>query len=631
MNIQSFVRLFKCVPIDKKKSKKPNKDLLTKTIPLGFVFAPEVVANYSDTELDNMVGDIEEEIGISGEKMNSAFHKSWLKVRDASDEQLFFEQIIHYITTYGFERLGIYDEHSVYIPSEQLDIPELQEEKIRLVVIRGYTKKELKEKLLTLLGMGVALKTETLKDVVDVSLFVELEENEIEGIKNKEIRPVLYDYFNMVPESPVEFLRYMIYKSTETTLLIKSSELIEEIAGNENIGLVKFFNQYDHAYGLERLAEIFYRFKPLFLAFRTNRSMKKIVNKIRRLATIHHKPMPEDFLNSITSRLSQGKGVDVEKLKKELKKVNIFRKIRLAYALRFREKDVGSILYNIRNGKGYVTDFNFEKKTVAHILCGHVIESIVEDIKEKVEKKKVYIPEFINYALPSTEKQFTGDFPSGTSVSVPKNMVFGIYWQNQNYRVDLDLSLLSADSKIGWDSDYRTGARDIMFSGDVTDAPRPRGASELFFVERQRKQAFLMMVNFYNYSSKVKVPYKIIVANEAPSEVRENYMVNPNNVVAVAKSVIDQKQKILGLMVSKTDGNKFYFTESSVGNSITSRNGEMSNKAREYLVHFYENAISLREVLEEAGAKFVDDPEKADIDLSPENIEKATILELLGV
>jgi len=86
-------------------------------------------------------------------------------------EQLVMEQLIHYFTTYGFKDMGIYSEESVYIPSEKLDIPELKED-IKLTVIKGYTKEELKEKLMKMLSSGIALKEDTIKDVLDVATFV---------------------------------------------------------------------------------------------------------------------------------------------------------------------------------------------------------------------------------------------------------------------------------------------------------------------------------------------------------------------------------------------------------------------------------------------------------------------------
>ena len=237
--------------------------------------------------------------------------------------------------------------------------------------------------------------------------------------------------------------------------------------------------------------------------------------------------------------------------------MNIFRKIRFAYALKFRTKDVDSILYKIRNGKGYATEFDFTEKNKAQKVLDIVIKSIVKDVSKNVKGKKIYIPDYINYTLPATEKQFTGYFPSGTYVSIPKDMIFGIHWKDvKGYRIDLDLSLLSPETgKIGWDSSYRTEDKDILFSGDMTEAHN--GATELFYIQRQTKKAFILFVNYYNFDGEIEVPFKIIVAKEKATDFKMNYMVNHNNLISVAESKINQKQKVVELLISTTSENKF--------------------------------------------------------------------------
>ena len=356
---KATIRQFKALPIERPKNKKASEKLLNETLSRGFIFAPEVIANYSENELL----DITKDIGLTPEQLNKSFHKSWNKIKTADIRQLIVEQMIHYITTYGFEELGIYDENSVYIPNEKLEIPDLKEN-LNLTVIKGLTKVELKKKLLKLLGSGIALKEETIKDLTDVALFVELNEKEVAAIKNKEVKIIMYEYLNITPQNAVEFLRYAIYKSTEETLLIKSGKLIAIIAEKKNINVAKLFSDYERTYGLIPLAEIFNRFKPIFFAFRTNKKLKVIINKIGRISKVRHKPMPEDFLNEVTSKLKRGEDVNELVLVSELKRVNIFRKIRLAYALKYRTKDIESILYRVRNGKSFAKEFEF-KDTLA--------------------------------------------------------------------------------------------------------------------------------------------------------------------------------------------------------------------------------------------------------------------------
>lgn len=299
-----------------------------------------------------------------------------------------------------------------------------------------------------------------------------------------------------------------------------------------------------------------------------------------------------------------------------------------------------SILYRIRNGKSYAKEFSFPNKEDAGIVLETVLDSIIEDVAKNVRGKRIYIPDYINYTLPSTEKMFTGNFPTGTSVRVDKDIIFGINWKNlPGKRVDLDLSLVDETGyKIGWDRMYSDASKDILFSGDITDAKGKNGATELFYISEPVSKSGLMYVNFYNHreSEGYEVPFKIVVAqSRTRREWKKNYVINPNEMIALSNSKINQKQKVLGLMVSREGENIFYFTEAYMGNSITSRAGGYGDQARKYLFNFYENAISLKDVLERAGAEMIGDADKVrldvgvDIDLSPEALDKSTIIELL--
>jgi len=629
----ALLRLFKALPVEEH-GEYPihiecHNAILKDTIKYSFILSPEIIEAYQE-DLPATIQLVAKEVGLSGSQMNNSFHKSWKKVQDASIEQLVIEQIVHYFTTYGFKELGIYDKETVYIPNETLEIPDIELDTIPLIVIRGLTKDEIKVKLLSLLQSGVALHEDTLKDIAKIAKFVALNATEIETIKNKEILCMLYKQLNIIPENPIEFLRYLLYITTGKTLLIKDPETIELIQEGEKHPITSLFGKYEKEYGLQRLAEIFYRFKLLFLAFRTNKAVRPTINKIRRLAKKYHKPMPEDLLNVVTAKLQQGKLYEAE-LEKALSKANIFRKIRLAYALKYRTKDVRSILYRIRNGKGFAKDFHFAQKRNAEQVLDIVVNSIVKDLRPKVEGKEIYIPEHIKYTLPATEKQFSGNFPSGSYVSVPKDMVFGVHWENvDNNQIDLDLALVSMDGKIGWDGAYRTEDRGVLFSGDLTDAPKSRGgASELFYVAKQELSTYLVTLNFYNYQKDVEVPFKIFVAQEKVKNLKGNYTVDPNNVVATTDTKIQKQQMVIGIVVTTTDHCKFYFAESVVGRGISSSESEVTDRIRKYLFNFYTNTLDLGKVLERADAEIVTDLTKDSIDLSPEALEKDTILNLL--
>ena len=629
--MESTIRLFKAVPVTVDKKKKPTKALLKKTMPNGFVFDERIIFNYSDVQCDKLINSIKQELILSSEELNNAFHKSWSKIKDANMEELVLDQMMHYITTYGYEHLGIYNKDMVYIPDEVLNIPKLKTDKINLLVIRGYTKDELKIKILNILNSGIALAENTIKDVVEVSEFVGFSPDEVHNIKNKEVKIKLYEKLEIVPENPTEFLRHVINIGTGNSLLIKNSGTIERIKLSDK-KVVDLFANYQALYGLPKLAQIFYRFKPLFLAFRQHKELKHMINKIRKLAKTEHKPMKEDYLNSITAKLKNNITVLPSKLYLELSKVNTFRKIRLAYALKYRTYETNSILYKVRNGKGYATDFEFKHPDKAKLALKVVMNSIVDDLTKNVKGKKIFIPENLHYTLPATEKQFTGNFPNGSYISIPNDMIVGIHWTNlPTHRVDLDLSLITADGKIGWDDGYRSSDRKILFSGDITDAPTPNGATELIYAKEQIKSSGILKVNYYNFENNQTVPFKIIIAKEKTTDFKKNYMINPNNIISIAKTSIDEKEKILGLFVTTTNECRFYFSETTIGNSITSRITPYAIHSRNYLMTFCQNMITLNNLLEKAGAILVDEKDKdtCDIDLTPENLEKDTILKLI--
>ena len=625
--MKSLLRLFNAVEIEDKELKK--ELLLKQTIENGYILSPEITGNKTKNEIDNIIKEINEVIGIADNQLNSSFHKSWKKVKNASLDKLVLEQIIHYITTYGFEELGIYNQNNVFIPNEKLNIPNININKIKLTIIKGYTEKEIKEKVLLLLESGIALKEETIKDIIDVCLYIGINEKDISKVKNKEAKIFLYDYLNIMPKNNVEFLRFIIYKLTASTLIIKNKELIDKIKLSNTISIIKYFELYEKEYGLNNLSEIFHRFKPIFLAFRNNSKMKILINRIRRLSKKFHKPMKEDYFNNVTKNIKENK-INKDEFIEKLKDINIFRKIRLAYSLNYRvKKNNNAIVYRVRNGKGFASELDNKNRKEIKEYLNILMESITNDIKKNVENKKIFIPKYIKYALPATEKQFIGNIPFGSFIKLKKEIIIGVHWENQGYnRIDLDLSLINKTKKIGWDGQYRNEGKTLLFSGDMTDAPLPNGASELFYVNIDNEEDYCLNLNYFNYDEKIKVPFTLFLGSEKVEHMRKNYVFNPNNIISKIEMVMDVKQKVLGYLKTG-EKNKFYFNETIMGKAITTKNTEYMKLANDYYNSYFKNSIILNKILKQAGAIIVDNNKECDIDLSIENLEKDSILKLL--
>lgn len=626
--MKSALNLFKAVPIKGKEAVTPEQfsTLNEKFVKSGFVFAPEVLAEYKGADLDKLVKEVNALYGKDGADLNKAFHKSFAKVRDASLEQLWFEQALHYMTTYGFEQMGFFSHESVYIPSESLDVPEVEED-FKLTVIRGLTNTELKAELLEFLQAGISLKDTTIKDVLDIATFVGISEAESQEVKNKEVRIALYDYFNYVPSNNLEFLRYMVYKITGMTQIIKNPATIETIKAKFSITHEGMLAKYVGTYGEAELAKLFYRYKPVFLAFRKTSNAKKIVNSIRRSAKINHQPMRADLLNSLTGMLKTGQKIDEKELATALDNVNTFRKARLAYALKYRTEDHEGIMYRVRNGKSYATKFENANKESVEAVYNQVIAAIAKDIAGNVEGKTFLIPENLVYALPTTEKQFIGNIPSGSFVEVGEDMVFGVQWSNvKGHRVDLDLSISNMNGKVGWDGSYR--GDDTQFSGDITDAPN--GAVEVFRVGNKAEGLWLVNLNYFNFAN-VKVPFKIFAGSDSQA-ISRNYLVDPNKLKLVVDSEFDgDRQKTLGILYADEKSRRFIFSESTFDKLRSSRHTDYSQYALDYIKNYYTDVIDLSELITMAGGTVVAEvPEEGEyVDLSIEALDKTTIIDLL--
>ncbi len=609
-----------------------SKSNLQKCIRNGFVVTAS--ANKYPENITEIIDKCIKLFGLNGKQANSSFHKSWEKVRSASIEQLVLEQLLHYFTTYGFEALGCYNESSVYIPVEKLSIPKIDIDKITLTRIQGYSKAQIKEKVWKLLHSGVALSQATVNDVVEILSLFKVDANQIEEIKNKEVRTVLYDKLDIIPASNLEFLRLLVYKCTEKTLLIKDRLTLKTIKEHKTFSLKSYFIRYAEQYGLGELAKIFYRFKPLWTAFKKH-DCAPFINQIRRLAPANHTPLGEDYINSITAKLARGEKISASKLESELSRVNIFRKIKLLYSLQHRLAAPTSILYRIRNGKGYAEEFTTQNHAKHIPVYDMVWQNIADDLSKKIKGKSIYIPENFVYALPSSEKQFIDRIPSGSFIEVGPNTIVGVHWYNlERTRIDLDLALLSVATKIGWDRSRRTQDRNILFSGDMTSAPKPNGASELFYI-KSIPEALLLTLNHYNkYEEGSEVPFTFLIAQQEIEKLDRKllppyYMVNPNSILLKLNSSITNKQKMLGYLTPIPNGVRVYLVGTDVGNDITSSYKPHIAHTNNYLYNFYTNPLSLNYLLYMAGAKHVSQ-DKCKINLSPNEIGKDTILNLLS-
>lgn len=597
----SSLKLFKNIPIEEERTIK-NTQIFEEAL------ENRILLNYDKFNREEL-NDILEVYKLDIETLNNTFHKSFSVVKDSSIDALISQQLIHYFTTYGLESMGLYNENLVYIPAEKLEIPELTID-VPLIVINKISLNELKEKLLVLLTSNIALSKDTIDDVINLSDYID--KDSFDKINNREIKIFLYEKYNIVPKQNVEFLRYIIYKLTSKTLLIQNKELIQIIKNSDLNLATKLFQNYINTFnGYKKLAEIFLRYKKIFLAFKNKNypELNKIINKISKLSKKYHKPLQPSILDTLTSQKHNEKEII-----DSLNNVSIFREIRILNSLRYREfknkndtQPNYDIIYKIRNGKAYIS--KLKNKYSYNALINIINEHLKNRINKLWENKSIYFPDNIQYVIPTSEKQFVGNIPSGSSLTIPKdNIVVGIKWKNlknPEERIDLDLHLNGYESSFGWDSAYR--GKDIFFSGDITDAPN--GATEVFYIGKDIFNSSLRLsLNNYTPSDR-KIPFELIVATANEEDINKNYIINPNNVICKVPFNFETNINNITLGIIKIDENiNFYFNNFNVGKSITSHNDEITNATLKCLEDYSLTQYTLRELCEESNIKISTKP-----------------------
>lgn len=610
-----------------------------------------------DTASEEIIKEAIEQYGKDGEKWNQTFHKDFEIVKNAPIEDLIMQQLIHYITTYGFESLGFYDSNLVYLPKEKLEIPKLVVENIELIPIKPITVDELQEKLMILLTSGIALSEQSIKDIMVLSDYID--KDRFDEIVNREIKVTLYDKYNIMPKNPDEFFRYLIFKTTGDTLKINNSQLINKIKNSNKEKALTMLESYMTKNGLAKLSSIFLRNKNLFLAFKVKKeddlqlsaNMNRIINALRKYSITYHKPLSKNILDCLTD---ENVDVDLEKLPELLDNITIFREIRIVNGILYRLNGSNAIVYKIRNGKSFVKTLNNRTKEYVvrlNAIYEVVYKHLINRLKNKINSKTIYIPENITYMAPTSEKQFSGNIPDGSYLEVPRtdNMIYGIHWTNlsnkttkksgfygeeeydeySDERVDLDLKQMNKSEVFGWDASYRSSTNDILFSGDITDAPLPNGATELFYVgQNYGHGAFLITLNNFTQNN-ADVPFEFVIAKATHKpENRVYYALDPNNIYEKLDMVVKkgEYQKVVGF-IAIDDTIKFYFNDFSQGNKRTSRQNDVTMGTFDYLQSYSKVQLKLRDLLKDAGAILTDKETITKTVIKEKVDEKGNILE----
>ena len=537
-------------------NKKQDEYYINELLKFGVVCSP-----YSDVEV------VYQYVQEKKFNPNATFYKTIEEVANKTRWELFVDQILHYYTTYGTDFQG----KPFIVNDTPIDISQT-------VFIDAISEEEAVERCQNILYSGIALTQETIENILLV-----LENNfKIDSIKNKEALCIICVKNDVYPQNAEDIVRVLVYKAIGKTLLIKDKGTLMQISNSYGIIPVEL---------AEKLSEVFYRFKDIFISFKSNPLNKRTVNKIRKLATKNHKPFVPAFWSNV---LSEQK--DFSTVEKKAEELNNFKKISILNAiLQNIFNDTKIKPYVIRNGKLWVETDLDDKPDMKRIgYLQKVFTIIYQSLIHSIEKNKceISLPESLVVLAPSSEKNFMGEIPIYSYVELKDDAVIGIHWRGKDGANDLDLSMIDSKGyKIGWNADYYDEKKSFVYSGDMTTA-KPE-ATELLYRKQESDAEGIVKVNPYNAKENAK--YKVFFAQEPISKLVKNYMVHPENIIYQYDDTISE-EKILGVFAD----NKFIFCNFRMKNKRVSEQS-ITDLQLTYLKRIHKHLLTLEQILTDAG------------------------------
>lgn len=564
-----------------------------------------------------------QKLGLDNEIWSNTFHKSWKKVENAPIEQLVLEQLVHYFSTYGMEMLGL--EAMPLIPCEAV-----LSNKEALPSVKAFTVVRVVDYDTALAIVENLLKTVKAPHKNDVEAYINLMKYTgltVDELTSFELKIARCKQLDTVPTNGQDFVRYAIYTMTGSTLVIKNRNTIMRIKSYCSQHPSDAYNLLSKGDEVE-LAKVFYRLKPLILAFKESDKCKPIVNKIRRLAVKYHKPLSDVNIANVMKLISENRIEDATKVLENADNRAIVKLIN--FAISSVNGDVK--IYNIRNGSTYITERKTDLKNIKTLMFMCLKQLMVKNT-DRLAGKTFLIPDYVDYPVPVSEKQMIGNLPYGTVVHGTKEDTItpAIWWTNGNNgadRVDIDLHLINATEHFGWNAGYRSGDRKVLYSGDMTDADPY--ATEAYRVIVGEDDVYLLNACLYNGAD--DTPFKFMLTDVDIT----NKGKAPVNVEDALFPPIDMKFNGTRQMnIGFIRGSSFCFYGSELGCSRTP-DVELNAKALQASIDRCTGMYKLRDFIKLCGGTVIadmndlTDDEKAEVvSLEPNALTATTLFDIV--
>ena len=523
----------------------------------GVAINPDVFAGRSEVEARYIVDLAIKLYGVNANKVNSTFYKRFSDVESRSELHLRLEQLLHYASTYG---QGYPEDIPGWEPEYLKDVD--MEVLGSLTVIDTIEPSKLESKIKNILTSGIALSEETQHDLLTIIRGLNINLDYIDKISNREFMCVLCKRLNLMPVNFDEFTHYLVYLLTNNTLLIKSKQTYAQVDYSEaDYSRVEdTFEGYVKKFGIEKVAENITRYRKLYLIMRKHFSDKKTINKALKLSKKLYRPRKQSALEHVNDS-----SVTVEEVQKAAKNATVFKLIKVWNALKRYNTDQEANYYKIRNGKSYLKLNNsYHKQKPTNRYRKTVV--IINELRSRLgnwNDRTFYIPKGVEYAVPTSGKDFIGSLPHMSSYTIKGAISLGIAWDKP---ADLDLHSFTLDGRhFGWNSSYRDDG--ITYSGDMTHLNQFGYAAE-FYRLKPGSITDPLVVEVSDYASRGKVPFDVFVTNASvDKESKQGVATQITNDSFLFHDEVDKSgdSKVLMVVFPTSDGFKVALISANYG------------------------------------------------------------------
>lgn len=441
--------------------------------------------------------------GLTELQLKSSFYKTWQEHDDRGELGRFVDQMLHYIGTYCF---------GVCLEPNDVELTEDDRVMKHFITIEVLEKKEIVNKLTNLFESGIALESQDIDAAI--AAFIDYNLTNV-NLKNKEMMIRLARDYAIMPKDASYVIRIMYDIATNGAQYIKSRRALRAVAFALKQGDSRYygFERFEQkrkellrqvssvlvnavaTYGIDELGKTFRQHKATWLVFRKymDKYDRSLINKIKRASEKNH----------IKGHTETYATMDEKAFTKFVKNATIYQLVTIINYFNRLETETDYELYRVRNGLPFVKDVSNRKVADCSMRRAFVENEMRERYATKFVDQKWYLPKGLDVKMPTSMKNFVGEYPMYTSYEVDGNnqqLQFGIAWagDHPHQHVDIDLHAVSANGNhIGWNSRHASG---MTHSGDMISVNAFGLAAEYVKINRQIADDVILL-NMSVYSS----------------------------------------------------------------------------------------------------------------------------------